>query len=56
MVCDTALIKAAKVNVHAGRGVRVVGRLACSEEDNSLYIKAEHVEYRPELGGKKQKN
>jgi hypothetical protein len=55
MIRSTALVEAAKTNAYDGRGLRAVGWLACDEEDKSVYIEAEHVEYRPEPGSKKKK-
>jgi hypothetical protein len=37
-------------NAYDGRGLRVVGRIACDPDDNAVYIEVEHVEFRPELG------
>jgi hypothetical protein len=47
MLRNTNLVQGATKNAYAGRGVRVVGRIA-SDEDNNIYIEAEHIEYRPE--------
>jgi hypothetical protein len=49
---NTKLVDGAIAKICGGRGVRVVGRLALDEEDNGLYIEAEHIEYRPEPGDK----
>jgi hypothetical protein len=46
MIRDAGLVKTAAVKACNGRGLRVVGRLA-SGEDGSVYLEAEHVEYRP---------
>jgi single-stranded DNA-binding protein len=54
MIRDANLVKAALERAYAGRGLRVVGRIA-SDEDGCTYIEAEHVEYRPEPNGKKKK-
>lgn len=55
VIRDICLVKAAERNARCGRGIRVVGWLVCNKLDNRVYIEAEHVEYRPELSGKKRK-
>jgi hypothetical protein len=49
MIRSPSLVAAAEAHAYNGRGVRVVGRLACGEDDNVPYIEADHVEYRPEM-------
>jgi hypothetical protein len=54
MIRNSDRVKAALEHAYAGRGLRVVGRIA-GDEDGCIYIEAEHVEYRPEPNGKKKK-
>jgi hypothetical protein len=48
MIRGTKMVEAAIENAKDGRGVRVVGRLANTEQGGGIYIEAEHVEYRYE--------
>jgi hypothetical protein len=54
VITSSARAKAAMENARTGRGLRVVGRLAGTAEDNNICIIAEHVAYRPEVTGKKK--
>jgi single-stranded DNA-binding protein len=55
IIRDTKLVEDAIKNARDGRGARVVGRIATDEEDNALYIEAEHVGYRSKPQGLKDK-
>jgi hypothetical protein len=47
VIFSGALTKAAVKNACNGCGVRVIGRLVGTAEDNSICIVAERIEYRP---------
>jgi hypothetical protein len=52
VVCDARVIERAVRCAHIGRGVRVVGCIA--EDKDGLYVEAEHIEYRPGVGGREE--
>ncbi|MDR1095482.1 MAG: hypothetical protein LBL31_03760 [Spirochaetaceae bacterium] len=55
VIFSCELAEAAVKNARDERGVRVVGRLAGTVENNNFCIVAEHVEYRPEFSRKNKK-